>query len=437
MKRAVLALACLAAVVATGIGPRPAHADESAIAVAVPTATARVPVLAYYYIWFDTSSWRRAKVDYPAVGRYSSDDAAVMRSQIRLAKQAGINGFIVSWKHTPTLDRRLAQLVDVAEQEDFALAIIYQGLDFARHPLPADTVATDLDYFTTTFASRAPFRIFAKPLVIWSGTWEFSVDDVARVTAGRRASLDILASEKNVAGYARLSTLVDGDAYYWSSVNPSTYKGYLEKLAELGRAVHASGGLWIAPAAGSFDARLIGGTTIVARRNGATLRTEIDTALASSPDALGLISWNEYSENSHIEPSVRYGYQALNIVGERLGHGAIRPGANGTGVRPGTANRAKRGSPSGIASAPDRSGLSGPLVLVVFVALFGIFVVVVAGRGRRSRRPIRSPRLRVVGGSDPGSVGTDPPGFTGRSRHEIVAARRNGRGRRDGPAGPT
>ena len=58
-----------------------------------------MPVFAYYYIWFDPSSWDRAKIDVPALGRYSSDDPKVMREHIRLAKQAGITGFIVSWKH--------------------------------------------------------------------------------------------------------------------------------------------------------------------------------------------------------------------------------------------------------------------------------------------------------------------------------------------------
>ena len=32
------------------------------------------PILAYYYIWFDTKSWDRAKTDYPLLGKYSSDD---------------------------------------------------------------------------------------------------------------------------------------------------------------------------------------------------------------------------------------------------------------------------------------------------------------------------------------------------------------------------
>ena len=53
-------------------------------------ATGPIPVLAYYYIWFDVKSWDRAKTDYPLLGRYSSDDADVMRQHIRWAKQAGI-----------------------------------------------------------------------------------------------------------------------------------------------------------------------------------------------------------------------------------------------------------------------------------------------------------------------------------------------------------
>jgi hypothetical protein len=44
------------------------------------------------------------------------------------------------------------------------------------------------------------------------------------------------------------------------------------------------------------------------------LRLEINAAVASSPDAVGLISWNEYSENSEIEPSQRYGGTSLQVV---------------------------------------------------------------------------------------------------------------------------
>ena len=104
-------------------------------------------LFAYYYIWFNGSSWERAKTDYPLLGRYSSDDRGVMRQHVRWAKRAGIDGFIVSWKSTPVLNRRLERLAEVAAAERFKLLVIYQGLDFYREPLPAARVGHDLDLF--------------------------------------------------------------------------------------------------------------------------------------------------------------------------------------------------------------------------------------------------------------------------------------------------
>jgi hypothetical protein len=273
-----------------------------------------VPVLAYYYIWYNSNSWDRAKTDTPLLGTYTSDDLAVMRQHILEAKAAGITGFIVSWKSTDVLNRRLQQLAEVAQQENFKLSIIYQGLDFNRNPLPVDTVANDLDYFIHNFASLPAFQLYSKPLVIWSGTWNFNTQQIQQVTTSRRGDLLILASERTLAGYTRLASLVDGDAYYWSSVNPATYSGYQAKLDQMSQAIHNNNGLWIAPAAPGFDARLVGGTTVVDRNNGDTFRIEINTAMASNPDALGIISWNEFSENSQIEPSQNYGTQYLDLL---------------------------------------------------------------------------------------------------------------------------
>ena len=42
----------------------------------------------------------------------------------------------------------------------------------------------------------------------------------------------------------------------------------------------------------------------------------MQTAYQSAPDAVGLISWNEFSENSHIEPSENYGVRYLEVVAD-------------------------------------------------------------------------------------------------------------------------
>jgi len=277
------------------------------------------PVLAHYYIWFDPSSWNRAKIDYPVVGRYSSDEREVMRQHIRWAKDAGLDGFIVSWKSTEVLNRRLEKLLAVSSEEDFKIAMIYQGLDFQREPLPVESVAADFDLFIDQYASDEVFDIFPKPLMIWSGTWKFSPEEIAQVAGPRRDDLLLLATEKDVEGYQRLADFVDGDAYYWSSVDPETHQGYPSKLQEMGEVIHASGGLWIAPAAPGFDARLLGGNRVVERKGGETLRREMEAAASVSPDAIGVISWNEFSENTHIEPSQRYGTESLEVVADVLG----------------------------------------------------------------------------------------------------------------------
>lgn len=302
---AAAAVACLLALLLAGAGRA--------------TAAEPTPALAYYYIWFDPSSWSRAKTDYPLLGHYSSDERAVMRQHVEWAKEAGLDGFIVSWKSTPLLNARLERLARIANEKDFKLGIIYQGLDFARQPLPAARIASDLDYFARSYGDDPAFRIFDRPLVVWSGTPEFSPAQIANVTRRLRERLLILASEHDPADYSRLVDAVDGEAYYWSSVDPATFPDYPERLAAFGRAVHAHQGLWIAPAAPGFDARLVGGTSVVSRNDGATFRLELDAAQSSSPDAIGVISWNEFSENSHIEPSERYGARYLAVLADVLG----------------------------------------------------------------------------------------------------------------------
>jgi hypothetical protein len=307
---------CLAALAAVSL-LAPTHASATVFATpAVPTepatSTVPVPLLAYYYIWYDTKSWDRAKDDYPELGRYSSDDPAVMARHVDLAKQAGIDGFIVSWKSTDTLNRRLDQLTRIASANGLKLALIYEGLDFHRNPLPVERVHRDLTEAAERYTRAPAFAIFDRPLVIWSGTWQFSPEEIARVVRPLRDRLLILGSERTPEGVRRLAGLVDGNAYYWSSVDPRRTPGYRRKLAAMEQTVHAQGGLWVAPAAPGFDARKLGSTRVVERRDGATLVEALGAAMASSPDAIGLISWNEFSESSHMEPSLRYGRRYLD-----------------------------------------------------------------------------------------------------------------------------
>lgn len=281
-----------------------------------PASQQRAPLFAYYYIWFDSQSWNRAKIDYPQLGRYSSDDEGVMRQHIAWAKEAGIDGFIVGWKSTPKLNARLEKILRIADEEAFKIILIYQALDFSRDPLTINRIGADLDEFIAQHSRHPSLQVFSKPVVIWSGTWKFSARQVESVTAQRREKLLILATAKSVKDYLRIAHLVDGNAYYWSSVNVDTNASHATKLNEMADAIHSRNGLWIAPAAPGFDARLVGGKQVIDRNDGETLRRQLAAAAAASPDAIGLISWNEFSENSHVEPSAAHGRRYLDVLRE-------------------------------------------------------------------------------------------------------------------------
>jgi hypothetical protein len=364
-----------------------ATAGSTPSASSAPAAAGRPLVFAYYYIWYAPTSWRRAKIDLPQLGSYDSRDRAVIAQHIAWARAAGIDGLIVSWKHEQRLDDALSVLVDEATKAGMKLILLYQGLDFDRLPLDDAVVAGDLTWFMDNYAQAAPFDVYGKPMIVWSGTWGYKDSQIERVRtaigAPERALL--LGSERSADAYASRAQLFDGDAYYWSSPDPLTTPRYLRRLDEVAAAVRADSGRWIAPAAPGFDGRLIGGTSVVPRRDGATYRAAWDGALGTNPDILGIISWNEFSENSHIEPSKTYGDEYIKLTTELIaglpsGGSSASPSASpADSLTPSSNPPFEAPFPADPVPAPRDTNLSG---LVVGGAILVAFVVV----GRILRR---------------------------------------------------
>ena len=363
--KAARVLAALALLAASAVGP----------SAAATAAAPHVPVYAYFYQWFNKSSWDRAKADTPLAGRYSSDDPHLLRDQVRQARGAGIDGFLTSWKSTPTLNRRLELLLRVAAAEHFTVGVVYEALDFTRHPLPVSTVRSDMLYLVQRWGADLRSGRFARPLVIWTGTDQYSLADVRSVRAALGDRAYLLAASRSVAGYERLAPFVDGEAYYWSSANPDS-ASTPAKLSEMSAAVHARHDMWIAPAAPGFDGRTLGHHRVIARNSGRTLLHSLTNASATAPDAIGLISWNEWSENTYVEPGHRYGTRDLRVLRDYL-----MPREATYGHAPALA--ASTGMWSGL-----RAGLALLLVTVLGTMLL-------AWRGRRgAREPIQNDPLR-------------------------------------------
>jgi hypothetical protein len=353
-----LGVAALAALLVLPAHPKPSSATPAA------TATAKPRVFAYYYLWWSADHWRSSlgknfptsanPLPLPAtlgasgcgtasrytgnhltdVPRqiYSQDDPGLIESDVRQAAGAGLTGFVVNWVGTGAAtqsttsnpySRRLQVLVDAVHKVNaagipFKLWLSYKAS--ARVLSPAQ-IQNDWKYFVSKYGSDKAFdRVqSAKPTVIWQGSRKYSVTTLKALSTRFRSSLRILGDETNWS--AARNPYLDGDAYYWSSQNPYTNPQSFGQLAALAKNVRAGGKnpdgsnkVWVAPITPGYNKQIAGGSACVPRKGGATLRTLFARNGATKPDDFGLISWNEITEGTYVDPMTRYGSEELSVL---------------------------------------------------------------------------------------------------------------------------
>jgi hypothetical protein len=354
-----LVASALLATLTDGLG-RPA----SATVASAGTGTSTPRVFAYYYLWWSASHWKAmlgsqypttasplplpATLDASGCGPvsryvgntltdvpqhlYSQDDPGFIEADVRQAAGAGLTGFAVNWAGSGTAtqtvtstpySRRLQALVDAvhkvnAEGIPFKLWLSYKA---SATVLPQSYIDNDLNYFLAKYANDSAFdrAKSPKPTVIWQGSRKYSVSVLQAIGSKYRAKLRILGDETSWS--TSRAAYLDGNAYYWSSQNPYSNPQSFSQLASLANSVRASGTnpdgtakVWVAPFAPGYDKQLAGGSSCVPRRGGGTLKTLFTGNAATKPDAFGLISWNEITEGSYIDPMTRYGTQGLDVL---------------------------------------------------------------------------------------------------------------------------
>ena len=205
-----------------------------------------------------------------------------------------------------------------AEGIPFTLWLSYKA---SAQVLSESWIRGDLSYFVRQYGNDRAFdrSPSAKPTVIWQGSRKYPLSALQSVNAQFRSSLRIIGDEKKWT--TARATYLDGDAYYWSSQNPWSNPQSFQQLAELAATVRASGAnpdgsakLWVAPATPGYNSQLAGGSSCVPRRGGATLRAVMAGNNLTAPDVWGVISWNEITEGTYLDPMTRYGPQELAVL---------------------------------------------------------------------------------------------------------------------------
>jgi len=357
------------------VGATLAQAPTGAAAQTAASSSATVApprVFAYYYLWWSASHWKSALgSSYPFSASplplpatldangcnpkstyagniltdvpqklYSQDDPGFIEADVRQAAAAGLTGFLVNWAgtgsatQTVTSDpysRRLQLMVDAvnkvnAEGVPFKLWLSYKA---SATVLSQSQISNDLGYFLSRYASDPAFeRVQSpKPTIIWQGSRKYPISTLQAISVKYRSKLRILGDETTWS--PSRAPYMDGNAYYWSSQSPYSNPQSFQQLASLAASVRASGTnpdgsrkVWVAPFTPGYDKQLAGGSSCVPRNGGRTLKTLFDGNAATHPDDFGLISWNEITEGSYIDPMTRYGSQDLTMLQSVIANGS-------------------------------------------------------------------------------------------------------------------
>ncbi len=285
-------------------------------------------VLAHYYPWYDRSTWSSPfLVDRPQE-EYSTEDPGDVKRVLDTAAAAGLDGLVVSWQGLDFQGgwnhRRLQVALEAARQSKIRIAVLFETTvanpEHEQNGVPADprTVQAWMNDVVRTYGSHPAYlRVGDRPVVFVYSVPRLRVADWAQVVSNVRAS----GPQPMLIGDATRSVWLpsfDGQFDYASNRFTIADIGSVQMAQGLRvRTYHLLGNtgtrrVWAATVSPGYDDRALvaadGRTPRVSEReNGAYYDAQWRAALEAGADWVVVTSWNEWWENTQIEPSVKYG----------------------------------------------------------------------------------------------------------------------------------
>jgi hypothetical protein len=280
-------------------------------------------VLAFFYPWYQHFDWASDHLLDQPLFLYSTEFPDEVAHSLADARAAGLDGVIVSWRgDTDWNDRRLQYVLDDSQQLGLRVSILVETL------LAADTghiLSEDLNpdkmrqWLEKAFDKFAPHPAFlrtgGKPVI-----FVYSADSFAR-EEWRAIAQSLQQGGRNIFLMADtldptyLESFSGAFTYTTAGVSQQNLARFDSNQALRTETFDLVNGgerrIAAATVIPGYDDTLLGrdSSLVIDRANGALYEAEWEAAVAAEPDWIVVTSWNEFWENTYIEPSVRYGHQ--------------------------------------------------------------------------------------------------------------------------------
>ncbi len=338
------------------------------LALPVTGSAASKPLMVYYMPWFeakpygtnwgwhwtmnhfnpdvvDASGERQiASWYHPLIGPYDSADPAVLEYHALLMKLAGIDGVVVDWYgRDPYLDyasnnERTLAILQVIRKAGLKFALCYEDRTILQQINDGFLAATNaishaqqtmLYVQTNYFADPAYLRWSNGPVLLNFGPQYF------KTGAQWDKIFSVLEPTNRPVFFTEDNYLWPGAGAFnwppmWLSVSPGAHgvlsmtalNGYLSSFEQNA----AAWPLFISSAFPRFhDIYQPAGVRdywgYLGDRKGETLRLTLNRAITNRSSIVQIVTWNDFSEGTVVEPTSEYGFRDLGIVQDcrRLG----------------------------------------------------------------------------------------------------------------------